>query len=99
MPRPLTSAVTIAVLSAPDLVFPPLDELQKMLASPAIGFVHFHREDIVASMCFLVQNRKNGPRQRMGEIAHCLAYLADRAKPTAKLHFWFSDIGCPGLKA
>jgi hypothetical protein len=51
------------------------------------------------SLCFFVQNRKNGPGQRMGEIANCLAYLADWTKPTAKLHSWFSDIGRPRLKA
>ena len=53
----------------------------------------------VVSMCFLVQNRKNGPGQRMGEIANCLAHLADWTKPTAKFHSWFSDIGRPRLKA
>ena len=53
----------------------------------------------VVSMCFLVQNRKNGPGQRMGEIANRLAHLADWTKPTAKVHSWFSDIGRPRLKA
>jgi hypothetical protein len=87
------------VLSAADLVFALRNEPQQMPPGPAIGFVHLQREDIVASMCFLVQNRKNGPGQRMGEIANCLAYLADWTKPTAKLHSWFSDIGRPRLKA
>jgi len=37
------------MLFAADLVFSPLNEPQQMPASPAIGFLHFHREDIVAS--------------------------------------------------
>jgi hypothetical protein len=86
-------------LSPPNLVFPLLNEPQQAPAGPAIGFVRFRREDTVASMCFLVQNRKNGPGQRMGEIANCLAHLADWIKPTAKFHSWFSDIGRPRLKA
>jgi hypothetical protein len=64
-------------LSPPNLVFPLLNEPQQAPAGPAIGFVRFRREDTVASMCFLVQNRKNGPGQRMGEIANRLAHLAD----------------------
>src|SRR5260370_42325209 len=98
MTRPLTTVVTIAVLSVADLVFPPFNEPQQMPPGPAIGFVHLQREDIVASLCFFVQNRKNGPGQRMGEIANCLAYLADWTKPTGKLHSWFTAIDRPRFK-
>jgi hypothetical protein len=52
MIRPL-SVVTIAVLSAADLVFPFRDEAQQMPAGPAIGFVYLQRERIVAWCVFL----------------------------------------------
>jgi hypothetical protein len=62
----------------------------------AIGLVHFQREHIVARLFVLVQNRKNGFGQRIGEIGDFLAHLADRA---AKLYSGFGDISRPILKA
>src|SRR5215472_3599209 len=98
MTRPL-SVVTIAVLSAADLVFSLRNEPQQMPASPAIGFVHLQREDIVAHVRGFIQNGKNTLGEWIGEIGYYLAHLADRAKLTAKLDPWFSDIGRPILKA
>src|SRR6516164_2412858 len=98
MTRPLTSVVAIAVLSAADLVFPHRNEPQQMPAGAAIGFVYLQRERIVACVCVPIQNRKNTLGEWIGEISYFLAHLADRAKLTAKLHPWFSDISRPILK-
>src|SRR5262249_60263237 len=98
MIRPLTSGVTNAALSAADLVFPPLNEPQKMLASPAIGFVYLKSGRIVACVCSYTKSKEYS-RVVDGEISYFLAHLADRAKLTAKLHPWFSDISRPILKA
>jgi hypothetical protein len=58
MTRPLTSAVTIAVLSGADLVFPPLDEPQQLPAGAAIGFVYLQRERIVACVCSYTKSKE-----------------------------------------
>jgi len=48
-----------------------------------IGLVQFQRKHIIARSRLLVQNRKYGLGQPIGEIGDFLAHLADPAKPTA----------------